>query len=431
MNVIDEILLPWQRKWVRDSARFKIGLWSRQTGKSFSTSCEAAEDSAAQPKNSSNLWVCLSAGERQALEWMEKAKKWAEALKVTVDSYEEIRDSANALMSRSEIRFANGARIIAIPANPDTARGYSGNLVLDEFAIHEKPAEIWAAIYPSITNPLTGVKKLRIVSTPKGRGNKFADLWEHNEKYSKHKVTIEDAVREGLKVDIEQMRAAVDDDDIWAQEYMCEFIDNTSVLLPYELIGKCESDHISDDGVSPLFIGMDIGRQKDLSVIVTAAKLGDVLSIVSVDTLRKMPFADQLDILLAKGRERRVQRVCIDSTGIGAMLAEEAARKGGGKFEGVQFNVQTKGEMYALMRRKFEERSVRIPVDRELREDLHAVQRIVSTGGNVTYSAPRNADGHSDRAAALALCCRAAEAAPHISPFATRRNHNPDMRRAD
>jgi phage FluMu gp28-like protein len=121
-----------------------------------------------------------------------------------------------------------------------------------------------------------------------------------------------------------------------------------------------------------------------------------------------MPFADQLDILLAKGRDRRVQHVCIDSTGIGAMLAEEAQRKGGAKFEGVNFNVATKGEMYALMRRKFEERSVRVPVDRELREDLHAVQRLVSTGGNITYSAPRNADGHSDRAAALALCCKAA-----------------------
>ena len=408
MNVLDEILMPYQKKWVEDKARFKIGLWSRQTGKSFATACEAVLDCNAQPKGNSDLWVVLSAGERQALEWMEKAKKWTEAVKATVNSYDEIRDSANALLSRAEIRFANGARILAIPANPDTARGYSANLVLDEFAIHERPFDIWAAIYPSITNPLSGKKRVRIVSTPKGRGNKFADLWEHNEKYSKHKVTIEDAVRMGLPIDIEELKAGVDDPDIWAQEYMCEFIDNTSVLLPYELIGNCESDHISDDGVSPLFIGMDIGRQKDLSVIVTAAKLGDVLSIASVDTLRKMPFADQLDILLAKGRERRVQRVCIDSTGIGAMLAEEAARKGGGKFEGVQFNVQTKGEMYALMRRKFEERSVRIPVDRELREDLHAVQRVVSTGGNVTYSAPRNADGHSDRAAALALCCRAA-----------------------
>ena len=408
MNVLKDILLPYQLKWVEDTSRFKIGLWSRQTGKSFATACESVTDCSAQPKGTSCLWVVLSAGERQALEWMEKAKKWTAAVKATVDSYEEIRGSANALLSRAEIRFANGARIVAIPANPDTARGYSANLVLDEFAIHERPFDIWAAIYPSITNPLNGEKRLRIVSTPKGRGNKFADLWEHNDHYSKHKVTIEDAVRMGLPIDIEELKAGVDDPDIWAQEYMCEFIDNTSVLLPYEMIGKCESATIKDDGSSPVFIGMDIGRSKDLSVIVTAVQCGDVLVAVDIAELRNMPFNDQLEILLSKGRERRVQRVCIDSTGIGAMLAEEAARKGGGKFEGVQFTVQSKGEMYGLMRRRFEERSVRIPVNRELREDLHAVQRVVSTGGNVTYSAPRNADGHSDRAAALALCIRAA-----------------------
>ena len=420
MDVLREILMPYQLKWVEDSSRFKIGMWSRQTGKSFATACEAVTDCAAQPKGNSCLWVVLSAGERQALEWMEKAKKWTEAVKATVDSYDEIRESANALLSRAEIRFANGARIVAIPANPDTARGYSANLVLDEFAIHERPFDIWAAIYPSITNPLNGEKRLRIVSTPKGRGNKFADLWEHNETYSKHKVTIEDAVRMGLPVNIEELRAGVDDPDIWAQEYMCEFIDNTSVLLPYEMIGKCESNNIADDGQSPVYIGMDVGRSKDLSVIVTAVKLGDVLSVIDVTELKRMAFNDQLEVLLSKagwefGARRplvnyanRVKRVCIDSTGIGAMLAEEAARLGGGKFEGVNFNVQTKGEMYGLMRRKFEERSVRIPVSRDLREDLHSVQRVVSTGGNVTYSAPRNADGHSDRAAALALCIRAA-----------------------
>ena len=403
--------MPYQLKWVEDSSRFKIGLWSRQTGKSFATACESVTDCSAQPKGSACLWVVLSAGERQALEWMEKAKKWTEAVRATVDSYEEIRDSANALMSRAEIRFANGARIVAIPANPDTARGYSANLVLDEFAIHEKPFEIWAAIYPSITNPLSGEKKLRIVSTPKGRGNKFADLWEHNEKYSKHKVTIEDAVRMGLPINLEELKAGVDDPDIWAQEYMCEFIDNTSVLLPYEMIGKCESDAIKDDGSAPLYVGMDVGRSKDLSVIVTAAKLGDVLAVVDVTELKRMPFNDQLEVLRGKAAASRVRRACIDSTGIGAMLAEEARRKGGSKFEGVNFNVQTKGEMYGAMRRKFEERSIRVPVSRELREDLHAVQRVVSTGGNVTYSAPRNADGHSDRAAALALCIRAATTA--------------------
>ena len=408
-GLLNEILLPWQRRWLADSSRFKIGMWSRQTGKSFSTAAEATADCAAQPANSSDLWVVLSAGERQALEWMEKARKWAQAFKLAIDSYDEIRGSADALISRAEIRFGNGSRIVAIPANPDTARGYSANLILDEFAIHEKPFDIWAAIYPSITNPLTGEKKLRIVSTPKGRGNKFADLWEHNEGYAKHKVTIEDAVREGLKIDLNALKNGVDDPDIWAQEYMCEFIDNTSVLLPYELIGKCESETITDDGASPVYIGMDVGRSRDLSVIVTAVRLGDVLAVTDVTTLSRMPFADQLAILCDKASGPRVQGVRIDSTGIGAMLAEEAAKKLGSKCQGVQFTVASKGEMYGLMRRRFEERSVRVPVDRNLREDLHAVQRVVSTGGNVTYSAPRNADGHSDRAAALALCCMAAK----------------------
>ena len=409
-RLTDRYLMPYQQRWVRDGSRFKIGMWSRQTGKSFATAAEAVFDCIEKPNV---RWVVLSAGERQALEWMEKAKFWVGAFKklrhLDEPVFSEALNAVDASLSKADVRFANGSRITAIPANPATARGYSCNLILDEFAIHENPFEIWAAIIPSINSPHGGEKRVRIVSTPKGRGNKFADLWEHNETYSKHKETIEDAVREGLKVDIEQMRAAVDDDDIWAQEFMCEFIDNTSVLLPYEMIGKCESNEIADDEKSPLYVGMDVGRSHDLSVIVTAVKLGDVLAIKSVDELKKMPFADQLQILVGKCRDNRVRGVRIDSTGIGAMLAEEATKQIGSVCQGVQFTVASKGEMYGLLRRRFEERSIRIPVARELREDLHAVQRLVSTGGNVTYAAPRNADGHSDRAAALALCCLAAK----------------------
>lgn len=425
-SILKDILLPYQQGWVADASRFKVGMWSRQTGKSFSTACEAVVDCSVQPADSSTHWVIMSAGERQALEWMDKAKKWAEAVRFTIDSYDERLNLANPTLSKAEIRFGNGARITAIPANPDTARGYSANIILDEFAIHEKPFDIWGAVFPSITNPLSGEKKLRVVSTPKGRGNKFADIWEHSEAYSKHLVTIEDAVALGLfgadrKVAakrLAELRAGVDDDDIWAQEYMCEFIDNSSVLLTYELIGKCESDQIRDDGSSPLYIGMDIGRRKDLSVIITAARQGDVLTIIGVDTLSKMPFADQLKILVDKARASRVQGVCIDSTGIGAMLAEEAEKALGGKCRGVPFTSASKGEMYGLMRRRFEERSVRVPIERTLREDLHAVQRLVSSTGSVTYSAPRSDDGHSDRAAALALCCLAAKGGVEISPRA-------------
>ena len=281
--LLDRYLMPYQAEWLADDSRYKIGMWSRQTGKSFATACEAVVDCVFLRPG--QHWVVLSAGERQALEWMRKAQFWVEAFRKIINfaapKYTELLNAADARLSKSEVQFANGSRITAIPANPDTARGYSCNVILDEFAIHENPGEIWAAIFPSVTSPHGGLKKLRIVSTPKGRGNKFADLWEHNENYSTHKVTIEDAVRMGLKVNIDELKAGVDDPDIWAQEYMCEFIDSTSVLLPYEMIGKCESENIKDDNASPLYIGMDVGRSKDLSVIVTAAKLGDVLSVLA------------------------------------------------------------------------------------------------------------------------------------------------------
>ncbi len=415
-GVLEDILLPYQLRWFDDPSRFKIGMWSRQTGKSFGTAAEAAWSCVVEPGVS---WVVLSAGERQALEWMAKARQWAEAFRLAVSAYDEIRASANAVITRSEIRFAGGSRIVAIPANPDTARGYSANLILDEFAVHEKPWDIWAAIYPSITNPLTGLKRLRVVSTPKGRANKFYDLWTKNDAYSKHKVTILDAAADGLPVDIAELKAGVDDPDIWAQEYMCEFIDSSAVLLPYEMIAACETDDPSDPGEGDVYMGYDVGRRKDLSVLVTAVRAAGVLHVVSVETFRAMPFHEQLAVLKDRiGAGSRVRRCCIDSTGIGAMLAEEARRACGPKAQGVDFTAKSKAEMYTALRRAFEDQTVRVPCDRDLREDLHAVVRNVSSGGAVSYSAPRNEDGHSDRAAALALCLRAAlqKAGPGFMP---------------
>lgn len=404
-TILDRVLLPYQRAWVADDSRFKIGLWSRQTGKSFATACEASLDCLLRP---GQLWVVLSAGERQALEWMRKAKVWAEAFRLVADSYEETRASADATLAKAEIAFKNGSRIVAIPANPDTARGYSANLVLDEFAIHEKTWDIWAAIFPSITSPFGGEKKLRIVSTPKGLGNKFADLWTKCPGYSKHKTTIEDAVRQGLSVDLEALRESVDDADTWAQEYLCEFIDASGVLLPYETIAACEAQPAEIPEDAPRFVGMDVGRSHDLSVLVTLAEVGGLLVAESVRVLEKMPFAEQLAELAAAVRPGCVRHACVDATGIGAMLAEEARRTCGSRVEPVVFTHAAKGEMYTEMRRRFEEKSLRIPPDRALREDLHAVEKRVSSAGDVSYRAARASDGHSDRAAALALAIRAA-----------------------
>src|SRR5579862_527678 len=92
------LLLPYQRRWVEDDSRLKIGVWSRQTGKSLCTAGEAVIDCIRDPGTS---WVCLSAGERQALEWLAKAKTWTRMMQAVVHAESEHRDSAEALLRQA------------------------------------------------------------------------------------------------------------------------------------------------------------------------------------------------------------------------------------------------------------------------------------------------------------------------------------------
>lgn len=417
-----DILLPYQLRWVNDMARFKIGVWSRQTGKSFSTASEAVEDSL---RTKGTLWVCLSAGERQALEWMEKAKMWAAAYKLAIEDYAEDRESAEALIKAAEIRFGNGSRLIAIPANPNTARGYSGNVILDEFAYHEQPDAIWRAMYPSISNPLRGKFKLRIVSTFNGKGNKFYDLWEKAKQngYSAHKVTIQDAVADGLPVNIAELKAGLDDPEGWAQEYECVPLDGSNVLLPYDLIALAESadatEFFDPSAYSPqstaIYCGIDFGRQNDPTVCWMLERMGDTLWTREVLVLQKMDTPDQQDVL--RSRIKIASRISFDYTGPGVGLGDFMAKEFGswnpvkhefGKIELCTFTTAFKRDIFPKMRKVFEAPTkVRVPISRVVREDLHAMQQVVHKG-QYDYWAPRTREGHSDRCTALALAVRAA-----------------------
>lgn len=422
------IMLPYQRRWAEDKARFKIGLMARQTGKDFSSAEEAVEDALQTPKTQ---WTILATGERQALESVGQAKMWAEAYKTQIEDYIEDRDTSETLIKSAEIIFGNGSRLRALPANPATARGLSTNLILTEFAFHEKPDLIWRAIYPSISNPLRGgQKKLRIISTPNGRGNKFADLWHKNYQqpnavYSCHRVTIHNAVADGLPVDVAELRAGLDDPEGWAQEYELEFLDAANILLPYEVIAACENP-LATETVSPefwtvthpepLYCGIDFGRKRDLTVCWTVKAIQAYKLTVEVLVLERMSTPDQVDLL--RPRVRAARRTCLDYTGAGVGLGDYLVKEfgeynpdkhQGGKVELCQFTGPFKAELFPRLRSEFDNKNHGIPVSRAIREDLHSIYRIVSPNGNVTYRAPHTEDGHADRATGLALANRASE----------------------
>src|SRR4051812_3543821 len=413
--------LPYQREWIKDRSRFKIGLWARQTGKDMAAAAEAVIDCMEKP---GTVWAVVAAGERQALESLRKAKTWAQTLHFALEQYHERRASRGALLNSAEIVWENKSRLMALPARPETVRGYSANLILTEFAFHDNPAEIWRAIYPSISNPLSGgEKKLRIISTPNGPGDKFHELWSKSD-YAKHFVTIHKAVEDGLGIDVEELRCGLNDGEGWAQEYECQFLDTGSVLLPYELIATCEDEGATEargpGATSTLMCGIDFGRQRDRTVCWMFEKVGDVLWTREVLVLEKMSTPEQVEIL--RPRLAAAQRACLDYTGAGVGLGDYLAREFGahdpaqhrcGKIELCQFTAGLKAELFSKLRIAFEKRAVRVPVSSEIREDLHGIQRISSHHGQISYRAAHNADGHSDRCTALALALRAAgEARP-------------------
>lgn len=437
-----DLLYPLQRRFVDDGAQYKIGVTTRQWGKSTVTSGEAVHNCLVDP---GTKWVCMSAGERQSVEWLSKAKEWLQAYQLVITDIAEDRGGiAEGLLRSSEISLNNGSRIIAIPANPSTARGYSANIILDEFAYHEDPQAIWAAMFPSTTNKLAGTfldrwramlkgedsnirrdLKLRVVSTFNGRNNKFFELWERARQngYSAHKVTIHDAVADGMPLDAEKLRAALDDADAWAQEYECEPMDGSSVLLTYELIAACESAEATtlvapefwfNPPPTPLVGGLDFARKKHLSVLWTDALLGDVSQSREVLEMQNMSTPDQIELM--RPRIARLQRLCVDYTGPGVGMGDFLVKEFGeynpakhqfGKIELVTFTNNTKVELFSKLRMAFEQRKTRIPVSRVIREDFHSMHRMVSATGNITYRAPQTEDGHADRLTAKALAERA------------------------
>jgi len=420
--------LPYQRAWIEDQSRFKIGMFSRQTGKTFSTGGECTDDCfRAWAEDRRARWVILSRGERQAAEMMtEVIKPFTKAfyevyntlLKGGEPRFEEGEFRApqekgpDAVYKSLEVAFPNGSRITALPANPDTARGFSANVILDEFAFHAKSREIWAALFPVISK--AGLK-LRVISTPNGKGNKFYELMTAEDTvWSRHVVDIYEAVRQGLDRDIDMLRKGMADPDAWAQEYELKWLDEASAWLDYDLIAACEHPAAGLPGLyqgGPCFVGVDIAARNDLFVIWVVEAVGDVLWTREVIARRRISFAEQDQLLAEVMRRYRVVRARIDQTGMGEKPVEDAKRAHGeSRVEGVLFSAAAKLDMATSLKDAMQDRKVRIPSgDVVLRADLHAIKSQVGVTGIRRLVADDDTDGHADRFWAAALAVSAGE----------------------
>ncbi|GAP66276.1 prophage MuMc02, terminase, ATPase subunit [Mizugakiibacter sediminis] len=410
MNAPALPLYAYQQRWLADDSRFKIAMFARQCGKTFTSTLELVLDCVrAEALGQRRRWVILSRGERQAREAInEGVKLHLRALQAGFNDYEYgWAPDTRAL----EVELPGGSKITALPANPDTARGFSANVLLDEFAFHQDSRAIWRALFPVISKP--GLK-LRVISTPNGKGNKFYDLMSgHDDGWSRHVTDIYQAVADGLPRDIEELRRGAGDEDLWAQEFELKWLDEASAWLDFDLITGCEHDaagmpeHYQG---GPCFIGVDIAARNDLFVIWVLEQVGDVLWTREIVERKRASFAEQDMLLDDVFRRYRVLRACMDQTGMGEKPVEDARRRHGeARVEGVLFTGPNKLTLATRGREHFEDRRLRIPAGRnELRADLHKLRRVSSPTGAPRFVADADSNGHADRAWACFLAVNAA-----------------------
>ena len=404
-------LLPYQREDVESDARFRWCCWARQTGKSFTKSLRRLLRGLKRGRTQ----VFLSAGERQSAELMQKVRQHCQALKIAHDFVGD-RYFERTSFRQLEVGLPNGVRIIGLPANPQTARGFTGDVLLDEFAMHAFDRDIWAAMFPTI---LRGDGELDVASTPKGHKNVFYQL-SGNDRFVQSTVTLPDAIEQGLKVDLEEVRRSMGDEELFRQEFLCEFLDEATAFLTYEQIAACEEPglvrevpvaQLASYG-GDLYAGVDIGRRRDLTVIWVLGRRGDQLVTRGVYELSNAPFRQQYALLSEVLRLPGLRRCCIDAGGLGMQLAESAVEDfGAHRVEPVHFTVAIKAQLAGGLRVAVEEARIRIPVDEQIRNDWHSVERSVTVGGHLRFEVSRGTGSHADRFWAAALAVQAAGSA--------------------
>lgn len=423
MTTADRGFLPYQQEWLNNQARVKIWEKSRRIGATWAQSYEDVVDVATGkvPKV-----YFSSADEEAGKEYIEYCEHWATALDCAAEAVgEEVLDKKEGVTAL-KIAFANGGAIYALSSNPKRFRSKGGKIVLDEFAHHPDQAALWKAARPAATWGYP----VRILSTHNSKSSLFFRFLKEAEEgrrpWYKQRTTVHEAVEQGL-VDriygrrttaaereawLEQERRDCASEEAWLEEYCCEASDEARAFMTYELLSGVESDDVLrplGETRYDLYVGVDIGRRRDLTVIWVWEKVGGIYIARLVKPLEKTQFRIQREALWEILERKNVRRCCIDETGIGMQLAEETVERfGGHRIEPVYFTSKVREEMAYPLRSAAEDKTLRIPRDRKIREDWHSLRKITTAAGHTRLEVDKSAETHADYFWAGALAHHAA-----------------------
>ncbi len=436
-------LLPYQRRWVRDTSGQKVIEKSRRIGISWAEAYDAVMHAGLE-SGGGNVYYQSYAYD-MAAGFISDCSDWAEVLEPGAAAADEVLielDDRTTIQTH-RLRLASGNEILAMTSAPRAfrSRGRPGDLaIIDE-----------AAFVDNLREVLKAVRAFRmwggwvhVISTHNGADNPFAalcrDVREKRAPGSIHKVTLRDACLEGLaerSLEVQGEPAGPAEQAAWEAgirdeygEFAAEELDcipsvGAGAWLAWDLICACEGPADAGEwtetdtgrvwfAARPLepgetvWIGVDIARRVHLWVAAAVAARGRRLRLVELVEARNLPFSQQGGVVERLLDTWRPPRLAADQTGLGEAVVEGWQRRfGQHRIEGVIMSSGRKLDLATALREVVEDKILAIPRDDRLRADLHAVRRVPTATGT-RLVAPDGGESHGDRFWALALACAAA-----------------------
>lgn len=454
--------------------------WSRQIGKSHTLANWAIDRVVSRlGKEEVKSWlvVVISNSKANGAEFGMKVGEAAEAFRQAVESVQkeyglsdeeikefgiELDDCQYKLTLRMKIDgMEKTGRIIVLSASPRTARGFSGDLILDEFAHHMEARALWAAAEPIISSNPEFL--CRIASTHSTTGSLFYK-WTSSNHFPLVSITRTDAwkmsqndpvaplkivsLKTGKEITPDEAREEADDQ----RNYDCNYENNphtdSGALLPLPLIHQAQqpmawepdAQNWSEDTLArlrriegPLYAGLDVGRKKDLSVLSVIHLLPDrKRRLVAMLVMKGMPHIphQSTQIIRLLDSTTWVKRLMVDATGEGIGLTQYLEHTKGSRVQGIHFasyvrveigigaggkrieqSIPVTEQMGNDMLSVFRDGMIEIPVgDMALENSLHLPEKVVSQDGTrvmIASSKTKDEDGyteHADRFWSIALC---------------------------
>ena len=345
--------------------------WSRQIGKSYVLAAWAVKRLLTKP---GRLVTVLSNSKDNGVEFIGKVKEVCELARIAFEADAIPEDLATiefeSMQFEVRIKIAGRVgRVKVLAANPRTARGFSGDLILDEFAFHQDSVKIWDAAEPIISsNPdylcriastgnglfnmfyrmVAGAKADATTANPAGLCKSFTDFIVSRVARSKAWLLgqkIYDA-KTRKEITPEQARTASLDKQSYDQNYELSFLADGVSLLTDDLVSQCEyqgSDNEREVIIceerwtwqaieffkalqGPLCFGQDVGRKRDLSVIAVGERVGGIVFVRGILRMHAKPLPFQEEQIARVASLQNFGRGMIDETGLGIGLVDYAQR---------------------------------------------------------------------------------------------------------